>query len=916
MKKKSFFQAAPLLIVLTLCLGGLPEGHAVPIFGDVSPTYWSYVPIETLAGNGITQGCSAVPPLYCPESQVLRSQMAVFLERSIKGSSFQPPPAAGIFADVPPDYWASGWIEQLFHDAITLGCAVAPLRYCPESPVNRAEMAVFILRSIKGASFNPPPAVGLFTDVPTSHWAASWIEELYRENITAGCSINPLKYCPDNFVSRAEMAVFLGRTFEFPLVAQHSINSTSANREGVPLSAVAEQPLGGLIGFQIFANNDLGMHCGDLDHRIASILPPFNVVHAQVFARGAAPQILTNSAVEVYYAAASNPKDPALQNPIPNSIFKTNFWEVNPATGNPFAFDGYNPFYPPGVLPLFPVIPDVSLPVPDVARLYLGDGQLVADQQNMPGFANPYLDNLRQRFTRFDTDFPFFVDFPAFGYTLSALNWFAADGIPITPFDDFGRHNSYPLMRIQAADKTGSLSGSAGTVLASVDTVLPVSAEADCFRCHTSAADGGNGEAACIPGVDGNCLTGGGRRTGTAFQVATASMDTANVPAAVSREWAADLNIIRLHDARHGTSLQTQTPVVCQRCHYTPALDLAQLGPLGPGDAAANGREQRIHRTNSRVLHTYHAQFTDLFDEVMPPPTDASRFNPVTGKPEINAFVQDKLSRSCYQCHPGRDTKCLRGAMFNGGLVCQDCHGSMRQVGNDFSINMSSATPFPAGADLGRRIPWAHEPGCQSCHTGDALNNLGSDPNVIRGTEGIRLLRAYRSNDPDARPIVATNRRFAENEIGGKQVLYRLSKDNHAGVYCEACHGSTHAEWPVKPEEGTYVANDNMAAIRLQGYPGVITECTVCHVAGSPTVSLNGPHGLHPIADSRWVNGHEDFLEGQSRDTCRTCHGTIGEGTVLAKVRATRTLQVEDRTVTLNKGTLVGCGICHENPLR
>jgi hypothetical protein len=69
----------------------------------------------------------------------------------------------------------------------------------------------------------------------------------------------------------------------------------------------------------------------------------------------------------------------------------------------------------------------------------------------------------------------------------------------------------------------------------------------------------------------------------------------------------------------------------------------------------------------------------------MPPPTDPSRFNPTTGKPEINAFVQDKLAGSCYQCHREKH-QCLRGAMFNG-LVCQDCHGSMRQVGNDFSIN-------------------------------------------------------------------------------------------------------------------------------------------------------------------------------------------------------------------------------------
>ena len=229
MKATRFFNASLFLISLTLCFGGIPEGHAVPIFGDVLPTYWSYVPIETLAGSGITQGCSANPPLYCPDSQVLRSQMAVFLERSINGSGFEPPPAIGVFADVPPGYWASGWIEQLFNDAITLGCAVGPLRYCPENPVNRAEMAVFILRSLNGRDFSPPPAVGLFADVPVSHWAAAWIEELYREGITAGCSVSPLNYCPDNLVSRAEMAVFLGRAFEFPLVAQHSINSTGGN---------------------------------------------------------------------------------------------------------------------------------------------------------------------------------------------------------------------------------------------------------------------------------------------------------------------------------------------------------------------------------------------------------------------------------------------------------------------------------------------------------------------------------------------------------------------------------------------------------------------------------------------------------------------------------------------------------------
>ena len=53
------------------------------------------------------------------------------------------------------------------------------------------------------------------------------------------------------------------------------------------------------------------------------------------------------------------------------------------------------------------------------------------------------------------------------------------------------------------------------------------------------------------------------------------------------------------------------------------------------------------------------------------------------------------LENSCYECHPGTNTKCLRGAMFNADVLCSDCHGSMLQVGNDFSKNVS---PSNAGA--------------------------------------------------------------------------------------------------------------------------------------------------------------------------------------------------------------------------
>jgi hypothetical protein len=699
-----------------------------------------------------------------------------------------------------------------------------------------------------------------------------------------------------------------------PPNTSQSINSTSRNRATLPAGPVAEQPFVNLDGYKVFGVNDLGMHCGDLDHRVASILPPFNVLHTLVVRQGSGstePEILTPSDCEVVYSAASNPDDPALQNPPMEPVFKTNFWDPNPArTGSSLAFDAYDPFYPPSVLSLFPLEPDMGLPVPDLALLYplSGASQLVADQQNMPGVAAPYADNAPQVVKRFDTDLPFFVDFP-FGYQLSEMNWFAADGIPMAPVDDFGRKNSFPLVRVQAR------SVGAGDILGSVDTVLPVSAEADCFRCHASTQDGGGGQAACIPGVDANCTEEGSPRSGTAFPVALAADDTADVPLSVKREWAADNNIIRLHDAKHGTNLQAATPVTCQTCHYTPALDLAHLGPVGPDDPDANGKEQRIHRSNSRVMHAFHAQFTDLFVDDMPPPDDSRRLDPATGRPVANSFVKDKLNQSCYQCHPGRQTQCLRGAMFNGGLVCQDCHGGMQQVGDDFSRDFSVSRPFPDGADLTKRVPWATMPACQSCHTGDAMNNLGqTDANVVKAGDGIRLLQAYRTNDTaDATPIVASNKRFAENDANGNRVLYRFSK-GHSGLFCEACHGSTHAEWPVQPESGNYIANDNMAAIQLQGHAGKIIECTTCHTGSLPN-TLGGPHGLHPVGATGFANGGHENLAKQNRDACRACHGINGEGTVLSKTAAARTLSNEGRQVNLAEGQMVSCNLCHGNPL-
>jgi len=169
--------------------------------------------IHAIYDVGITGGCTVNPLNYCPGATVTRAQMAVFLLRGIHGSLYVPP-AAGTstsFADVGIDYWAAAWIKQLVTEGITAGCGDG--NYCPETPVTRAQMAVFLLRAKYGAIYSPPvigDSTG-FGDINTSYWAAAWIKQLVAEGITAGCGSG--NYCPETPVSRDQMAVFLTKTF-------------------------------------------------------------------------------------------------------------------------------------------------------------------------------------------------------------------------------------------------------------------------------------------------------------------------------------------------------------------------------------------------------------------------------------------------------------------------------------------------------------------------------------------------------------------------------------------------------------------------------------------------------------------------------------------------------------------------------
>ncbi|NJC96451.1 MAG: hypothetical protein C3F07_13640 [Anaerolineales bacterium] len=183
-------------------------------FADVlgNNGFWKY--IEGIYAAGITGGCATSPDLlYCPKVSVDRAAMAVFLLKSIHGSAYIPP-AVGAdtgFLDVPVNHWAAAWIKQLAAEGITSGCSIG--YYCPDVAVTRAQMAVFLLRSVHGAGYTPP-AVGIdtgFSDVPTTYWAAAWIKQLASEGITSGCGGG--QYCPETNVTREQMAVFLSKAF-------------------------------------------------------------------------------------------------------------------------------------------------------------------------------------------------------------------------------------------------------------------------------------------------------------------------------------------------------------------------------------------------------------------------------------------------------------------------------------------------------------------------------------------------------------------------------------------------------------------------------------------------------------------------------------------------------------------------------
>jgi cell division septation protein DedD len=522
-------------------------------------------------------------------------------------------------------------------------------------------------------------------------------------------------------------------------------------------------------GWTVVAWNNLGMHCMDADFSVFAILPPYNTIQAHVI-DPSGKLVKSGSAVAVTYEAVADPSGSVNT----TSRGKTNFWDH---VGALFG---------------------ASLPV---------DAGLAG--KDMPGASNA----------------PKPMTFDA------ARNWFIAEGIPITPYDDSGRKNTYPLMKVTARDASGA-------VLASTRIVLPVSDEMDCRGCH------GSGSAPAARPAAGWVFDPNAERD---YRLNILRLH--DEAAAGSPAWAASLAAAGYDPAGlYATATTRKKAVLCAACHSSEALP----GSGKPGVPPL-----------TRAVHALHAGVQD----------------PATG-----LSLGSSANRSaCYRCHPGSETKCLRGAMGkatapDGSMLmqCQGCHGGMAAVG--------AAT----------RTGWLDEPTCQQCHTGTATKNSGQ----------IRFTSVFTSTGA---PRVAADPRFATNADtpAAGLSLYRFSK-GHGGLQCSACHGSTHAEYPSSHD------NDNLQSLDLQGHAGTLGECAACHRTVPETAS-GGPHGMHPVG-SWWVDHHEGYAKGSGLASCRACHGADDRGTVLSRTFAARSFRAEDITVSFAAGTPVGCYACHNGP--
>lgn len=204
--------------------------EALPTSGDAAPrpatldfTLGDFVPpfsddegsvheedIALIAAAGITTGCA--PDLFCPEVELNRWQMALFVTRLHVYGGYQLPTDTDFdFTDIghlPTEYQSA--VNQLAALGVTMG--TGPGEFDPDGWVTREQMALFITRWLELVGVPLPDGSDQgFEDIaelPAEHQTA--INQLAQLGITTGTA--PGFYSPITTVTRQQMASFLARS--------------------------------------------------------------------------------------------------------------------------------------------------------------------------------------------------------------------------------------------------------------------------------------------------------------------------------------------------------------------------------------------------------------------------------------------------------------------------------------------------------------------------------------------------------------------------------------------------------------------------------------------------------------------------------------------------------------------------------
>ncbi len=205
------------LLATVVAVASLGLASALPVaashdFTDVPDTNIFHSDISWLAREGITRGCN--PPdndRFCPGDNVTRGQMAAFFVRGLGLTSTE---GGTEFTDTGDSVFVND-ILRLSAADITRGCNPPDNdQFCPDDFVTRGQMAAFFVRALGLTSTEGGTD---FVDTQDSIFVND-ILRLSASDITRGC--NPPdndRFCPDDFITREQMAAFFHRALGGPL---------------------------------------------------------------------------------------------------------------------------------------------------------------------------------------------------------------------------------------------------------------------------------------------------------------------------------------------------------------------------------------------------------------------------------------------------------------------------------------------------------------------------------------------------------------------------------------------------------------------------------------------------------------------------------------------------------------------------